>query len=414
VTTFIDAARVEGDPARKFALQSLARDMAIASGDWEGGLKAVVETAQEFDVDAFELAEEVRAKLDLADNPPLNPKRAFLLTVQLVDSASSKDRYDVAEHFALSAQKIARKAGDTISSNQIAARLPDLQRLSRQYDAVKAALATLEGAPLDAPANLAVGKFRCYAQGRWDEGLTLLALGSDAGLAQMAEIELRAEGQADQLVKLADRWWDVPGMERDELLARRRHAVDLYLQGMSRLEGIEAKRVEARLADAEKWHSKDATYLVSPSSHPYDKAHPPLPSLVSASERMHTDGGAAFAFHISDPRAYIVIDLKREAAVSRIEIVNSAPFVQAPGARRGPNRGPPGGADPSAARNMVVHLSISPDSRGEQVWRAERAEDQWVVRLPKLHMARYVTIALSPGASGAYLHLRKVKVFGPD
>src|SRR5207237_1423076 len=64
-------------------------------------------------------------------------------------------------------------------------------------------------APQDAEANLIVGKHLCFGCGRWDEGLPLLAKGSDAALKTLAEKDLAKPPGGAALMALADGWWDL-------------------------------------------------------------------------------------------------------------------------------------------------------------------------------------------------------------
>ncbi len=392
-----DARDPKADATERFALLAVARELASSAGDWELGIEAVVQTATVFELDPFVLADELRGKIDSGDRPASDPKAAFGETVRMVENAMAKDRYDIAERFANSAQRIARRAGDKLSESQIAGRLQELRNISKQYDAIKPTLATLEKNPVDPAANQKAGEFRCFVQGRWDVGLCLLALGTDAELSRLAEEELRQQTLSKELLKVADDWWQLASNRRADQKALRRHAVDCYLRVLPVLVGAEDKAARARLTEAEKWHSKDAMYQLSPSTSTFDQKHPPLPTLLNAVDRFYKEpNGAEFAFHITDPNAFIVIDLKKETPISRIEILNST------------------GVTTARARGIKVFLSSSPDRRGEQVWQAQEGVLEWTINLPRLYSARFVTIALDPQRSGGPLHLRKVKVFGPE
>ena len=388
-----DAQKSADDVTGKYALLVVSRDMATSAGDWELSLKAVEQLALAYDVDPYELADDVRAKIDLADKPPRDARAAYYLVMTVIDGAMAKDRYDVAERLTASAKKLARRVGDPQTAKQLAERIPDLQKLKRQFDEVKVALDKLQKDPVDAAANLAVGRFRCLVQGRWNEGVGMLALGNDPQLSKIAELELKQPTAPAELLALADGWWDLAEADKQNERAVRRHAVDRYLRALPRLEGLGKKKAETRIAESEQWLSKDAVYSVS-KLHPNE---PPLASLLNATERFYGDDPKSlYAFQIGQADAYIVIDLKREVPISRIYIQNRPVHDR--------------------TRGSNLYLSTSPDRRGEIVWTAPDNAAEWTIVLPKLQTARYITIARDPNVNGGdgWLHLRKVKVFGPE
>ena len=74
----------------------------------------------------------------------------------------------------------------------------------------QAAREKLKTDPDDAAASLAVGRWSCFWQGDWEEGLKLLAKGSDAALKSLAAEELAAKpAKADDSVARGDAWWNM-------------------------------------------------------------------------------------------------------------------------------------------------------------------------------------------------------------
>jgi hypothetical protein len=158
------------------------------------------------------------------------------------------------------------------------------------------------------------------------------------------------------------------------------------------------KKVDVRLEEVEKWHSKDATYVVSAVNGELYKSYRPLPTLLNNVDKFHFDNGSEFAFHLTDRYAHIVIDLKKEVAVSRLFIQNRLGEV-AP-----------------RAKGMTVHLSNSPTQRGQQIWQAPDGANEWNVLLDQVYVGRYLVLARDPNLESEkpFFHLRKVKVFGPE
>src|SRR4029077_12947484 len=121
---------------------------------------------------------------------------------------------------------------------------------------VKAAQATLDEHPLDADANLAVGRYRAFMKVDWDHGVPMLALGSDSKLKELATAELEADGELDatkrpdEQLKLADAWWEYAGIHegaaRDRVESR---ALLWYATALPQLSGLQKLRVEKLLQE---------------------------------------------------------------------------------------------------------------------------------------------------------------------
>lgn len=386
------------DAVGKYALLLIARDIAVNAGDWEASIKAIVSLAQSYDVDAFALADEVRAKIDRADKPPRDPKAAFRLILDLADAAVTKDRYDIAEKLITSAQRLARLARDPLTTRQLAEYTIDLQKQSRKFQTMAPHLATLQKDPGDPEANLVVGKFRAFEQHRWEVGAPMMALGSDPELAKVARLELHQPDAASERIAIGEAWWDLAEARKSDEAILRRRAVDWYLRGYQGAEGLAKKKIEVRMNEVEKWHSKNATYGVSSVEGDWAKKFPPLPTLLNDVDRFHAHDGSELAFCVTGKQGYIVIDLKAAVPVSRL-------FIQ--------NRN---GNTAWRAKGMTVHLSNTPTGRGEQIWQAPDGADEWNVVLDRVYVGRYLILARTPnvGDNNAYFHLRKVKVFGPE
>ena len=124
----------------------------------------------------------------------------------------------------------ARKARDADLVKQLQNRDKEADALKPAFAEVKAAQATLDEHPLDADANLAVGRYRAFMKADWDHGAPMLALGSDLKLKQLATAELEADAELDatkrpdEQLKLADAWWNyasaVESSTRDRVESR--------------------------------------------------------------------------------------------------------------------------------------------------------------------------------------------------
>ena len=84
------------------------------------------------------------------------------------------------------------------------------QQARREQEVILAAQERLKTEPDDPDACLAVGRWYCFQQGDWDEGLKLLAKGSDDALKSLAAEELASKpAKAEDKVARGDAWWDL-------------------------------------------------------------------------------------------------------------------------------------------------------------------------------------------------------------
>jgi len=128
-----------------------------------------------------------------------------------------------------------------------------LQQARHEHAAILAAQERLKTDPDDAAACLAVGRWLCFNEGNWDEGLKLLAKGSDATLKSLAAEELASRPiNTERRVARGDAWWDLAEKaDRKTKAAMRQRAAHWYQEAMPDLApGLAKLKVEKRLAQA--------------------------------------------------------------------------------------------------------------------------------------------------------------------
>jgi len=128
-----------------------------------------------------------------------------------------------------------------------------LQQARHEREAILTAQERLKTAPDDPAACLAVGRWYCFQQGDWDDGLKLLAKGSDDALKSLAAEELASKPSktADKVAR-GDAWWDLAEKAAGKTkAAMRRRAGHWYQEAMPDLAPDLTKlKVEKRLAQA--------------------------------------------------------------------------------------------------------------------------------------------------------------------
>lgn len=239
-----------GDDANgTYAMLREARDMAADGGDITLAFSACGNAEQRFELDALEwLAEacEVSVKKTL----PRNVSKAIGEGLAAkVDDAANVQNYAVAERLLDTALAAARKSLDSNLIKQLVEREKQVTVLKKTFDEVTAARKTLTEKADDPAANLVVGKYACFVEGKWDEGLPILAKGSDPifkGLAEKSVGKTSAEW-----IAAGDLWWaqgekSPKAAQKEFLLA----ALYFYDKAVFELTGLQKTRIDKRIADA--------------------------------------------------------------------------------------------------------------------------------------------------------------------
>jgi hypothetical protein len=169
-------------------------------------------------------------------------------SLKLTSEAVGRDEFDTASKLAGMASAAARKSRDHDLIERAGAARQEVDSIAAAYESLSEALATLEGEPTHAEANLQVGRFRCLLKGDWDKGLPMLALGSDQALQELARRELA--GPADHLeqARLADSWWELSEKEDGVLKTRMQQRAGFwYAQAVPKLSGLAKVRAIKRM-----------------------------------------------------------------------------------------------------------------------------------------------------------------------
>jgi formylglycine-generating enzyme required for sulfatase activity len=128
-----------------------------------------------------------------------------------------------------------------------------LQKALREREVIQAARVRLKTSPDDPQSCLTVGRWYCFQQGNWDEGLKLLAKGSDPDLKSLAAEELASKpGTDEQRVARGDAWWNLAEKAAGKAKeAMRRRAGQWYQEALPDIApGLTRAKVEKRLAEA--------------------------------------------------------------------------------------------------------------------------------------------------------------------
>ena len=212
----------QGDPGGQYVLFRMARDYAVAALDPGVALQVIDEMARAFQIDGLAAKIETLTTISKASLLPAQAKTFVEATTAVSEEAIGADNFEAAKQVLALGQIAAKRTRDGDVVKQLTARTKEVESLEAGFRDVKAAQKLLDDKPLDPDANLAVGRFRALVKADWDGGIPMLALGSDPQLKDLAIQELNDPVTGDDLLKLADQWWDfAAALEADRQRAGR-------------------------------------------------------------------------------------------------------------------------------------------------------------------------------------------------
>jgi len=248
---FEQGMQTTADPVARFVLLREARDAAAQAADVETSRAAIDELARVYSVDAIEMTSAALATASKAAKSAEAFEAIAGGYVFIADAAITADRYDAASALLAKAESAAKSARSVSLVAQVQTQRKDLADLQQEYQRVRVAEKTLVDQPDDPGACFAVGRFLCLTKKDWARGLPLLAKGSDAAVAAVAQKELSAPTSAAGQVEVADGWWELGDKARStitkrKLLQRARHWYELAAAGAT---GLTRAHIDKRLDD---------------------------------------------------------------------------------------------------------------------------------------------------------------------
>ncbi len=252
-------------PALRYVALKELQDLAAQSGDIRTAMQLAGRLSEQFQVDRLEAGREAVQAAAGVDLPPQQVQAVLDQTLWLAAQARAEDRYDLALRLA----KVARTTADKVGKPALVATAGRLESetaaASAESPAVQKALATLAKTPDDPGANRVVGLFRCLHQDAWEEGLPLLAKGSDEALKALAVKDLADPAEGKDCKEVADGWWALA--EREKGAAQQafsRRAYHWYERAAPKLTGgqtVARERLEILAREVpellDPWHHLD-------------------------------------------------------------------------------------------------------------------------------------------------------------
>jgi hypothetical protein len=255
------------DPAGRFVLLRLSRDIATQGLDGLAAFEAVDAISETFEIDPVEMKAAVLKYGAAHATLPQHHKRLMEAGLFFVDVAIAEDNYSLAKQLCDFAAAEATAANESETKALAIQRGEEVEGvLAVLYEKAQNAEAMLKSDPINPQANSAVGEYLCFVKGEWDRGILMLALGNDPGLKAIAEKELD-ELTPTRPEQLGDAWWERADKEAGPIQRQSRaRAAYWYRAALPGLSGLAKSLIEKRLASLAEPRSSSAVAEEPPAA----------------------------------------------------------------------------------------------------------------------------------------------------
>jgi len=236
------------DNANRYMLYVKAKDLAAQSGEASLALTTAEELGRYFDVPLLEL--KARTLTDCEKGvPSQEAARALVeLILPFISDAVDADEYDVASALSTVALNAAKKAKSLPLVSAVERRGQEVLAVRKGYLRLEPFIVRLKKDGKDGEANLELGSYYGLLKGKWEKALPLLALGSDAGLRQQAQLDLANPEDPTAQLALADGWWELAEKAEDPIkLNLERRARNWYERAIVGLRGLNRTKALRRI-----------------------------------------------------------------------------------------------------------------------------------------------------------------------
>lgn len=239
------------DPVAQYVMLREGIALAVEVQDVQLLVRAVDSLDEIFEVDGFNLKVTSLEKIAAQATQTITLRATAESIQELAEDQVDKDEFEKALKLLELAAKCQERSGAVAAKRETDQRIAQLKSIRDSFEMLRAAVEKLKSAPDDPDASTALGKFRAFQQGRWDEGFKLLVNSADPILKKLANVELNASTDSEfNDANRGDLWWDFAEKAADaEKTAGRNRAKFWYAKALaSTREGPERTRVEKRLA----------------------------------------------------------------------------------------------------------------------------------------------------------------------
>jgi len=160
------------------------------------------------------------------------------------------------------------------------------------------ATAKLADSPDDADAHLALGKYLCFQQGDWEQGLPHLSRGGDSTLKELAAKGLTDPKDALAQAEIGDAWWNAAEKAKGkDKVGLQAGAQFWYTKALPALTGLSKAKAQKRLADLggppQRLHWPALRPPADPTTTPATASNSPTPTTKTTTKPRPKPSGVA-------------------------------------------------------------------------------------------------------------------------
>ncbi len=295
----LELAKKPGDNAtERFVLLRKATELARDGGDAGLMLSAINVMGKQFEIAPLN----VKGKLLLQFAEDARDKAAISSLAENIagpiNEALAAGRPDAAYAIIDAAYNAVMRVRATEHRKSLHEKREAVSKLYQPWLRNRQALAALEKNPDHPEANLAAGRYACFTEGKWDEGLSMLAKGSDPTLQAVAKQELANPTDPLPQVALADAWWAAAESESKDIQPiLKQHAADWYQRALPAVTSVVVKdKCTQRLGEVARLASAAPQFVT--------QTRPALPTQADATSRGRAPALAVAPFDAERGKQY--------------------------------------------------------------------------------------------------------------
>ena len=246
---FQQGKEVKDDSTLRYVCWAEARKLAAKGADVNLTLVIIDETSRQFDVDAMLLKAEALAQIVAGAIDKEAGQQLVDAIRPLWNEAVDLDHYKAAHILGDAAVSAAKKAQSISTVLALQKRIAEIQAIELNFNKLHVYQERLKKKAADGEANLELGKYFGYQKRRWERALKHFAECSDAGLKQLARLDLTEPREAKDQLALADGWWLRARTEPDfsAKLATQVRAMHWYDKAVAGLAGLNRTKAIKRM-----------------------------------------------------------------------------------------------------------------------------------------------------------------------
>jgi hypothetical protein len=295
-----EAAKVPDAATDQFVLLLAATEAGKDASDLRLCMRATTTLASSYEVDGAKIAADAAVKMNLRAPAPTVVAANFRAALELVEQLITRDDFAAAARLLSLLRSVS--TGNVSVMNRVRADEKSLDVIRSATEKIAPSRELLKTEPNNSAANLAVGRYLCWMKNDWDQGLPLLARGSDPVLKALATKDMTSPA-GDAAFEVAEAWWKISEKEPLSLPQKhlQSHADLCFKKALPALSALSKSLAEQRIAEFDASNSVELTIELLPTMTGTAKAMNNGIAVLSQKGRIETTDKfrAPVTFHIA-------------------------------------------------------------------------------------------------------------------